>query len=189
MSSDHPLQPTTPQLLKATAAAAVAASVILLVAVFPAEYGRDPTGLGKLLGLMALSATPEEAALLPTGAAPEAAAAVIASPTPFQTGEMSLTLLANEGAEIKAQMQSGDTFVFSWSTDGGPVNFDMHGEKPNDGDNFTSYWKDRGQTSANGSFTAPFDGAHGWYWKNKGSTPVTVTVKISGYFAKLYRPG
>ena len=64
----------------------------------------------------------------------------------------------------------------------------MHGEKPNDGDNFSSYWKDRDQSEAHGSFVAPFDGVHGWYWKNRGSEPVTVTVKVSGYFDKLYMP-
>lgn len=189
MTSESPLHPTTPQLLKATAAAALAATLILLIAVVPAEFGRDPTGLGRRLGLTALSAAPEATSLVPAGAAPEAAAAVIASPAPYRNGEMSLILGPNEGAEIKAKMHSGDSIVFGWTSAGGPVNFDMHGEKPNDGDRYTSYWKDRGQHSAHGSFTAPFDGSHGWYWKNKGSTPVTVTVKISGYFETLYRPG
>lgn len=116
-------------------------------------------------------------------------ASVIQQPTPYQSGEMTLTLQANEGAEIKAQMRVGETFVFSWVSEGGPVNFDMHGEKPNDGDNFTSYWKDRGKSAGHGSFTAPFEGSQGWFWKNKGSTPVTITVKVSGYFQKLYQPG
>ena len=91
---------------------------------------------------------------------------------------MTLTLQADEGAEIKAQMRAG-----------GPVNFDMHGEKPNDGDKFTTFWKDRGKSEGHGSFIAPFEGSQGWYWKNKGGTPVTITVKISGYFQKLYQPG
>ncbi len=116
------------------------------------------------------------------------AALVVKRDTPFQTSEMSLVLEANQGAEIKALMRAGETFVFNWSTDGGPVNFDMHGEKPNAGDAFTSYWKDRGKTSGHGSFTAPFDGSHGWYWKNKGSEPVTVTVTVSGWFERLYMP-
>jgi len=190
-----PLQASTPQLLKATALALAAAGAILLTTVLPAEYGIDPIGIGKALGLTALHtpaggdsavATPAPAASTP---AADPTASVIRQPTLYQSGEMTLTLQANEGAEIKAQMRASEAFVFSWVSEGGPVNFDMHGEKPNDGDNFTSYWKDREKSEGHGSFTAPFDGAHGWYWKNKGTAPVTITVKVSGYFQKLYRPG
>lgn len=189
------LHASTPQLLKATVAALAAAGAILLTAVLPAEYGIDPTGIGKALGLTALhtpatestaaAATPEPVA----SAAADPAASVIQQPTPFQNGEMTLTLQANEGAEIKAQMRAGEAFVFSWVSVGGPVNFDMHGEKPYDGDNFSSYWKDREKSEGHGSFTAPFDGSQGWYWKNKGARPVTITLKVSGYFERLYRPG
>lgn len=180
------IQATTPQLLKATGGALLLAAAILLTTVLPAEYGLDPTGIGQALGLKALSATAEAA---PTAAAEAVPAAlVVKRDTPFQTSEMSLVLEANQGAEIKALMRAGETFVFNWSTDGGPVNFDMHGEKPNAGDEFTSYWKDRGKTSGHGSFTASFDGSHGWYWKNKGSEPVTVTVTVSGWFERLYMP-
>ena len=189
------LHASTPQLLKATALALTAAGAILLTTVLPAEYGIDPTGIGQALGLTALH-TPAGEASAVAAPAPAAStfvtdptASVIQQPTPYQSGEMTLTLQANEGAEIKAQMRAGETFVFSWVSEGGPVNFDMHGEKPNDGDKFTSYWKDRGKSAGHGSFTAPFEGSQGWYWKNKGSTPVTITVKVSGYFQKLYQPG
>lgn len=188
------LHASTPQLLKATAAALAAAGAILLTAVLPAEYGVDPTGIGKALGLTALHTPAAESPAAAVAPAPVAnapadpTASVIQQPTPFQNGEMTLTLQANEGAEIKAQMRAGEAFVFSWVSTGGPVNFDMHGEKPNDGDNFSSYWKDREKSEGHGSFTAPFDGSQGWYWKNKGSAPVTITVKVSGYFQKLYRP-
>ncbi len=184
-----PIHATTPQLLKATGAAVLAAAAILVTTVLPAEYGVDPTGIGKALGLMALSSTAEASESPAVTAASLPTASVTQSESPFQNGEMSLVLQANEGAEIKALMRAGDAFVFSWSTDGGPVNFDMHGEKPNAGDEFSSYWKDRAKTSGHGSFTAPFDGSHGWYWKNKGTQPVTVTVKLSGYYEKLYQPG
>ena len=184
-----PIHATIPQLIKATCAALLVAGAILVTTVLPAEYGFDPTGIGKMLGLTALSSTEEAAEDRAVTAAPPATVSVTQRESPFQNGEMSLVLQANEGAEIKALMRAGDAFVFSWNTDGGPVNFDMHGEKPNAGDEFSSYWKDRAKTSGHGSFTAPFDGSHGWYWKNTGTAPVTVTVKLSGYFEKLYRPG
>lgn len=185
-----PLHASIPQLLKATAIALLAAGALLVMVVLPAETGRDPTGIGKALSLTALSAAPEPALLPAAASKPDAARAATAHSAPFQTAEQVLTLAPGEGAEIKALMRSGETFVFTWSTDGGPVNFDMHGEPVGGGENdFSSYWRDRGQSSASGSFTAPFDGTHGWYWSNKGAAPVTITVKVSGYFEKLYRPG
>ncbi|MGQ0699977.1 MAG: hypothetical protein ACT4PZ_17250 [Panacagrimonas sp.] len=178
---------TTSQLLRATAVAITAAAVLLVAAVLPAEYGIDPTGVGKAMGLTALSGHTETAAE-PTAAAP-AAEPVVRQADAFREGEMSLTLQPDEGAEIKAAMKGGDSFVFAWTATG-PVNFDMHGEAFDaKADEFSSYWKDRGQSSGNGSFTAPFDGNHGWYWRNRGTEPVTVTVKLSGYFEKLFEPG
>jgi hypothetical protein len=199
----HPL-PTLTQLIKATGMALVTAGAILVVAVLPAEHGVDPTGIGKALGLTTLSTNSGEtpAALVPVASAatlPSNTAAltpvaqtpvvtVAESEVPFRSDLMSLTLQPGEGAEIKASMRQGEQFVFAWATEGGKVNFDMHGERPNAGDEFTSYWKARQHTSAQGIFVAPFDGTHGWYWRNRGDKPVTVKVKVSGFYEKLYRP-
>lgn len=43
--------PTSGQLFRSTIIAAVSATAILVVAVLPAEYGVDPTGVGEVLGL------------------------------------------------------------------------------------------------------------------------------------------
>ena len=43
--------PTTRQLIRSTAIALVAATVILITAILPAEYGIDPTGIGRVFGL------------------------------------------------------------------------------------------------------------------------------------------
>ena len=102
---------------------------------------------------------------------------------------MDIKLPPHQGAEIKAHMQAGDHFVFRWESSGGPVKVDMHGEPPNAGDDeFTTYWKERQLSSAQGSFTAPFTGKHGWYWRNKGETPVTVKLRTTGFYQDLFRP-
>ena len=43
--------PSAMQLLKSTAIALVVAIVLLLTVIIPAEYGVDPTGVGRILGL------------------------------------------------------------------------------------------------------------------------------------------
>lgn len=200
----HPL-PTQSQLFKATGVALVVAAAILITTVLPAEHGIDPTGIGKALGLTMLSTPSGEAesalipdasaAALPPSSVSEAApvvqppAAIVSkSEVPFRSDEMMLTLQPGEGSEIKATMRQGNQFVFIWTAEGGKVNFDMHGERPNAGAEFTSYWKDKQQTSAQGAFVAPFDGTHGWFWRNRGDQPVTVKVKVSGFYSALQRP-
>lgn len=83
------------ELLRGTVYAAIVAGVILAVAVLPAEYGVDPTGLGKAMGLTKLhadSATPavanNSAAVQEPGAAtavPAAGPSVPAGGSPRST--------------------------------------------------------------------------------------------------------
>lgn len=190
--------PSAQSLYKATIVALVAAVAVLTVAVLPAEYGVDPTGLGARLGLASMSAaaaeTPESVAAetldpASSGATVSVLDAVWKSDVEYRTDEQTVELGPKEGAEIKAVMRPNDRFVFSWTAEGGSVFFDMHGEEANarNGE-FTSYWKGRDQNSGRGSFTAPFAGTHGWYWENRSDKPVIVRVKTSGYYEKLYRP-
>src|SRR3546814_15019979 len=89
--------------------------------------------------------------------------------------------MSGKGAEIKAHMNQGDTFVFHWTADAA-VAVDMHGERVDAAkDEYTSYWIERGQSEASGTFTAPFDGSHGWCWRNRGDPPVNVQVTGSGF--------
>lgn len=186
---DTPPLPTLQQLGKATGIAIAAAAAILITTVLPAEYGIDPTGLGKAIGLVRLNPVGDAtAAPAPTAqATSEPAATVVKSDIALRSDEMTVILAPNESAEVKASMRKGGQFVFSWVAEGGEVKSDMHGE-PSDGGKEASYWKSKQQPSGQGSFVAPFDGTHGWYWRNRGEHPVTVTVKVSGFYEKLYRP-
>jgi hypothetical protein len=187
-SMTHQERPSlsTRQLWQASGAAALVAALVLTVAVLPAEYGLDPTGLGQKLGLTRLHTAEQAAEAMHTTAL--AADPVQRRTVAYKTQEMTLTLLPNSGAEIKAVMQAGDSFVFNW-TSAAPVEVDMHGEPFQAPSNvFTSYWKENASAEAHGSFTAPFGGTHGWYWHNAGAEAVNVTVTVSGYFETLYMP-
>jgi hypothetical protein len=65
MQSQSPQPPSTAKILTATFIAAVVAAIILVVAVLPAEYGIDPLGTGKALGLMDLANASEKPAPQP----------------------------------------------------------------------------------------------------------------------------
>lgn len=211
--------PSTARLLKATAAAIAAAGFILVTAVLPAEYGVDLTGIGAKLGLLALSSTAEAApAPAPVAAmagsqpaskvsneadAMAAMAAAVFGKQPGQTFDvravspsdavertdtMTITLAPGKGAELKAVVEAGQGFVFHW-TASADVAVDMHGERPDAKDEYTSYSIAGAQRKGAGTFTAPFAGQHGWYWRNLGKEPVTVELKVTGFQSKLFRPG
>lgn len=196
--------PSKKSLVKATAVAAIAAAVITVSFILPAEYGIDPTGIGKLTGLTVIAeagnseAEKQDAGIQEVQPAKAAEGNLLAdaslSPVSKQDTEMKsktmeLTLAPGKGAELKAKMLKGQTVVFSWTSNAQPLLVDMHGEEVNaKADEYTSYWLERAQSAGSGNFVAPFDGTHGWYWKNKGTEPVTVTVTIHGFFADFYKP-
>ena len=187
------ISPSPSTLAKATGGAVIAAAAILTLFVLPAEYGIDPTGVGTALGLTGMVAGKTEAASPVTAPAAMGAIATptqasIVRATPWRQDDMTITLPPHSGQEVKAHMEKGDSFIFHWSSSG-PIKAEMHGEELNAAnDAFTDYWKELEISGGQGDFTAPFAGIHGWYFRNKGETPVTVTVKTVGFYKDLYQP-
>ena len=179
---------TSGQLLAATAAAIVIAGLILVTIVLPAEYGLDPTGVGASLGLYRPAPAGDTLAASADATGAPSDGALIRRETPFRTDEMTVTLKSGEGAEVKAVMARGDRIVFSWTATGAGVDVDMHGDDGRAEGFSTSYWKDEWQKSWHGAFEAGFGGNHGWFWQNLNDDPVTITVKVSGYYERLHRP-
>jgi hypothetical protein len=225
--------PSTGQLVKSTVIAIVAAAVILITVVLPAEYAIDPTGIGRMLNLTQMGeikkqlsieaeadrqrdrqqapAAPDRRSsllgelgelLIPSAAAhpghdgdedtnvtPAPAAPASVAPQSAQatkTDEVSFTLKPNEGIEYKMTMVRGATAQFSWRADGGNVNYDMHGT-PKAGGKESSYKKGRDVALDSGVLTAAYDGSHGWFWRNRGSRDVTVTLRVNGAYTEIKR--
>ncbi len=212
--------PSSKQLLRSTAIAAAAAAAILVTIVLPAEYGIDPTGIGRPLGLtqmgeiktqLAEEAAADRAASQPQ---PASAPATVAPARPDQrssllgtvvarlfinsaaaqnapaarSDETNVTLRPNQGLEVKLDMRQGTRVNYTWSATG-PVNFDLHGEPPNPPRNFShSYRNGRASSGEQGDFTAAFDGTHGWFWRNRSTRDVTVTLRTSGDYQRIIRP-
>ena len=81
-NSDIPLRaelPTSKQLVRSTILAAISALVLLMAVVLPAEYGIDPTGIGRVLRLTEMGETKQQ---LAAQAAADAAAATPATQSP-----------------------------------------------------------------------------------------------------------
>jgi hypothetical protein len=204
--SDQIPQNVTPsgkKLLVSTLAAMTAACVLLVLIVLPAEYGVDPTGVGKALGLTQLSAPPVRNLeirdviggneVLKTISLPDAG-----EPTPLpnpavyqdeqappETRTLQVNIPADGQTEVKLKMTEGKVIVFSWAVDRGDIYEDYHGHDPALGAGFVRYEEQQEGSSNNGSLTAPFSGEHGWYWLNYNEFPVTITLTVTGYFDDL----
>ncbi|MFO1183213.1 MAG: hypothetical protein U1E56_00335 [Bauldia sp.] len=184
--------PSRAALLKLTAVAFVAASAAFVVAVLPAEFRLDPTGLGRLLGLDRLAGPKEvETPLVAAGGAlPFYAEAPFRSDTLEITLKRAGSLFADE-TEWKVRLKAGAPIVYSWSVpaidDPEDFYFAFHGqsEPAKDGTpgemKVTTLKEDTGKSS-NGALIAPYDGLWGWYLQNQSLTPVTVKLKIAGYY-------
>lgn len=115
----------------------------------------------------------------PTAVATSAPAAPAAA---VRTDRTSLTLEPDEGAEIKMTMTAGGRATYSWSTDGEPVVYDTHG----DGEGVTYRGYGKGTDSRmQGTIVAEFTGHHGWYWRNRGEEPVTITLETRGDYQSI----
>jgi hypothetical protein len=199
--SPYETQPPSSKTLALSCAVAVAgAAVALLAFVLPAEYGVDPTGIGRAFGLTAISGPsrtlqiadvvggdaqyrdveiPEfgQPVPLPNPAVHQD------EPEPRQTRTLEVMIPPEKETEIKMVMREAKMIEYSWRTDRGTIYTDFHGHDPEAGqDYFVRYKEQQEGAGNNGSLAAPFAGEHGWYWLNYNDFPIVVTLTITGYF-------
>jgi len=167
---------TKSTLLKYTLFSIIFAATVLLTIILPAEYDIDPTGIGHALGLTVFNKVKAEATASPllqkSSKKPKWAIKTIDIMVP-----------AHNGVEYKFTMQQYQKLTYQWVTNGAALYFDLHGEPEGD---TTGYFESYAIATLNGmegSFTAPFSGAHGWYWKNTSNEPITVQLTIKGTYA------
>jgi hypothetical protein len=182
--------------------ALLAAIVVLVVVIWPAEYGRDPTGIGDALGITSMSTSPTQTIeLVDTVGGNEVLRELeipdFGDPVPLpnpnvhqprdespQTRTMTVELARDGETEIKTVLGENQVITYTWSVDEGLVYSDFHGHTPEFGEDFwVRYQEDqRGSSGESGSLMAPFSGEHGWYWVNLEDHDVTVTLTVTGYF-------
>ena len=192
--------PTSKQLFRSTGIAIVVAAVLLITTILPSEFGFDPTGIGKVLGLnkmgeikMSLNADAKQESV------PKTEIAAITDPVVSQDAlgmesmrnqntrvdSITIQLKPSEGAEVKVTMQKGQIVEYQWFTDGGLVNYDNHGDSPNI--KYHEYGKGKMVAKHTGSITAAFDGKHGWFWRNRTEKPVVLSLKTKGEYSIFKR--
>lgn len=185
--------PSAKQLIKSTLIAIFGAGVIFAAVILPAEYGIDPTGFGKISGLkemgdIKMSLINETNA---RKAAEETARAsyseyIVEEPanTEIKNDEFSIILAPNEGREIKAVMKKGNKMQFSWKAEGGEVFYDYHADSQKENIEYKYYGKGK-KSADSGELIAEFEGNHGWFWRNRNKTPVTIKLTTTGDYSDI----
>ena len=191
--------PSADHLLRSTLIALAVAGAILLVAVLPAEYGVDPTGIGRRLGLTQMGeikvALAKEVAADAAADAAEAEIEVgVETTAATATGTVAdsawrdvtiIPLAPGENKEVKLVMDTGGQAQFVWRAVGGVVNHDTHGDSTGAPNSYVNYRKGTGVSADSGALVAAMDGSHGWFWRNRSDRPVTITLRTRGAYAAL----
>lgn len=190
-SPPTPAPPSLATLAKTTALALVVAAVLLVTIVMPAEYGVDPIGTGRWLGLTEIASPTVSVADTILPAAAGAALTPVQHgpygeyPADFKLDVFDITLQPYEFVEYKYRLEQGATMMFAWTATA-PVIHDFHGERAGGassaGPAEESYDK-QNRRQGRGSFAAPFAGIHGWYWENPGDEPITIRLTSSGFYS------
>lgn len=195
MSAD----PTRPQdaramprgrLLIALAGAAVLAVLIVLGAILPAEFNRDPLGVGRLSGLSRLWAPDDRTVDAKAGGVARAREYDI----PFRSDLIEIPLgdflagAEKSELEYKVRMKKDATLIYAWEVVGTAeprdFHFDQHGHTtPTPGQPMTvATYRQAFGLKQQGALTAPFDGIQGWQFSNSSEKPVVVKLRLSGFY-------
>jgi hypothetical protein len=194
--------PTKAQLFRSSVIAGIGAVVILVTVYLPAEHAIDPTGVGRVLGLtemgeikLELAAEAEADRLLDEQLGQDQSSSVLDAVFGLFVGtahaqevqedwrdEVTFTLEPGASAEVKMVMEAGNVVDYAWTATGGRVNFDLHAHG---GGESIDYERGRGETAGEGNIEAPFAGNHGWFWRNRDSTAITIMIQLRGDYSEI----
>ena len=163
--TELPALPSRRKVIIATGVALSTAAALLFGAILPAEYGIDPLGTGRLLGLLALGQ---------------------AQPLAAETGEYrvdsaELELYPAEWVEYFYRLDEGSSMVFTWDATG-PVSYNFHAAPDGAPAGYAESFDAQESEQGHGTYTAPFSGIHGWYWENVGTEEITLTLTTAGFY-------
>ncbi|MGE3725063.1 MAG: transmembrane anchor protein [Candidatus Sericytochromatia bacterium] len=198
--SNIPMQdelPSLKQLIHSSGIALAVATTLMVTVVLPAEFGRDPTGVGTLLGLTEMGRIKQSLAQEAAKGAQHREETVTANTPAAESSqppanavserkdEMSVTLAPDQATEIKVTLDKDEKVNYTWNSTG-QTTFDTHGDSKELNIDYHSYGKGA-KIADEGMIVAKFTGNHGWYWRNRTTTPLTITLKTQGKYRDIKR--
>ena len=148
----------------------VVAVSIFYTIIFPIEFGKDPLGTGELFGLPVLAQASNSDNV-----------EAVTSVYQFQKDSIEILVPANRGIEYKFKLSKFSNLTYQWVSEK-PLYFDFHGEPKGDTTGYFESYTIATSNKMEGSMTVPFEGVHGWYWKNTTDEEVLVTLTTQGKY-------
>ncbi|MFA8450015.1 MAG: hypothetical protein ACEPOW_04910 [Bacteroidales bacterium] len=209
MSELNNTQAEKKKIIRASILSVIIGGFLLVGALLPAEFGIDPLGIGKFMGFNKLYAAkgevmpkPEnlikqekstypliymnEAGCNPEVLPPSEGSFLVASKSYIdRKDELEIVIPAGKGLEYKINMNKYGKVKYEWVANQSDLFFDFHGEyneKEHHANVFYESYTVAYSNNMVGTFTAPFDGRHGWYFKNISDKDVKVTLKLKGSY-------
>jgi hypothetical protein len=178
--------PAREKIAIAAGAALLAAGLILVMFILPAEYGVDPLGTGAKVGLLELGATGQQLQALSTASAGRAgtgpSTVIVPQEREFKHETVEFKVAPRGWMEYKYRLDKGEALLYSWRATSA-VGYEFHAEPDGAPRGYAeSYEKGQGTTQASGTLNAAFPGIHGWYWENRGAQEVTITLTTAGFY-------
>lgn len=195
------------QILRLFVLSFIVGGILVVGAVMPAEFGVDPIGTGKLLGLNKLYAAQEETAE-PIQEAPKKQKVKVltmkAIENEYLAGQtipkevnnsapakqyderednIQVVVPAGKGIEYKVKMLKHGNLKYEWNSGDETMFFDFHGDPFSEIK--TGWYQSYTIAYSNnmvGTFIAPFEGVHGWYFKNTTDKDITVDLVLKGQY-------
>ena len=146
----------------------LAAIFIMITVVLPAEFSVDPLGTGELLGVTGMSDTGGQQAYR-------------SIPVAYRRHEDTIELAPFESVELKYRLPAGSMLMFHWAATGEVV-WDLHAEPDGAAEGFAESFAAGRAPGDNGYYLARFDGIHGWFFENRLSRTVTLSIEVQGFF-------
>ncbi|ASV31587.1 hypothetical protein [Maribacter cobaltidurans] len=204
---NHPILEKN-KIIKATIISLLIGAALLVIAVLPAEYGIDPTGAGKLIGFsklyvpedpqannlaaIASNTSAQTIKLEKAGSGPNVERPLEADNPPPTTqlnlreDETKVIVPAGKGIEFKLNMLKYGKMKYEWTTSNNEIlYFDFHGEVKQEGEVKEVYFESYTIANSNnmvGTFYAPYEGKHGWFFRNNSNEDVTVYFRLKGQY-------
>ncbi|MEQ1573178.1 MAG: hypothetical protein ABL993_02925 [Vicinamibacterales bacterium] len=176
--------PDTPEsklsIVRMTAVALAVAVAILVTTILPAEYGIDPLGTGRVLGLTQISGAARTAPVVPVVAAAEGP--LVPHSTDYKADTTEFAILPYVGfVEYHYHLDKGTAMVYSWTATGNVV-VDFHAQQDGGPPDVAETFEKGEMNAGRGVYTAPYTGLHGWYWENRTNQVVRIKLSSVGFY-------
>lgn len=137
---------------------------------------------GGFLFLMQMHDYSHDGARMNVAVAAEVAQPIESKQLATAQDSITVTVPARGGIEYKVLITKGAIIQYAWKTGGEKLFFDFHGDPKGDTSGYFKSYETGTESQSSGSLTAPFEGKHGWYWKNSSNEAVQVNLDIKGAY-------